>query len=279
VRRLIIGLTFAVFVTCMSGGALKAQAPQASSDNSFEVASIKPNVSRQVGSFIDAMRPGGRFTATNWTLGQLLGLAYRIRSYQLFGGPGWVDSDQFDIVAKANRPYTSSEFPDLLRVLLTDRFKLTVHSETRELRRYALTVMRPGRLGPRIKVAKEDCAALLAKGTPPLPENGKMPPCAAETHAGRHFIGRAVTMTQFARMLAFQTQATVIDGTELTGGFDIELDWLPETEASLLNEPPTRVDGVSIFTAVREQLGLKLEPKKGPVEVIVIDHAEKPTPD
>jgi uncharacterized protein (TIGR03435 family) len=86
-------------------------------------------------------------------------------------------------------------------------------------------------------------------------------------------------MTQFVQMLSFPTHATVVDETGLSGEFDIELDWLPDTDPSSLSGPPTQVDGVSIFTAVQEQLGLKLEPKKGPVDVIVIDHAEKPTPD
>jgi uncharacterized protein (TIGR03435 family) len=86
-------------------------------------------------------------------------------------------------------------------------------------------------------------------------------------------------MAQFARMLAFQTQGTVVDETGLSGGFDIELNWLPDTGAVPADGPLPAGDGVSIFTVVQEQLGLKLEPKLGPVDVLVIDHVEKPTPD
>jgi uncharacterized protein (TIGR03435 family) len=129
----------------------------------------------------------------------------------------------------------------------------------------------------RITASTVDCAALLANGPPPPEQNGKVPPCAVETHAGRQIIAHGVTLLQFARMLSFPTQSTVVDETGLAGSFDIELEWLPDTDSSPGGD--ASAGAVSIFTAVQEQLGLKLEPHEGPVDVIVIDHAEKPTPD
>ena len=267
----------AALVTLVFTIALKAQSNQ--NALAFEVASVKPNISRTERTFIDPLQPGGRFTATNFTLGQLIRLAYRLQPYQVVGGPPWVEASRFDILAKANRAFTSSEVPVLLRNLLAERFKLGVHTEARDVRVYALTVVKRGRLGTRITATKEDCASLLANGPPAAPENGKVPPCASETRAGRQFIGHGVTMPQFAHMLSFQTHATVVDDTGLGGAFDIELDWVPDVETSPASGGAATADGVSIFTAVQEQLGLKLERRRGPVSVLVIDHAEAPAPD
>ena len=262
--------------------------PQAAnaSGPTFEVVSIKPNKSGELRTTIQGMQPGGRFTATNWTLRMLIRMAYRLQEFQMSGGPKWIDSDRFDIVAKADRVYTPAQLPAMIQTLLAERFKLAVHTESRDLRLYALVVAsRDGKLGPRIHPSNVDCAALSASGAPPPPfVPGKVPPCATETSGGRHMIANGMTMSRLAVALSISAKGIVVDQTGLSGGFDLELEWTPESptpappDAAGAGDRPAD-PGPSIFTAVQEQLGLKLDPQRGPVVVTIIDSAEQPTPD
>ena len=158
---------------------LQAQAPVAGAANPvFEVASIKPNKSGD-GRMLIGFQPGGRFSATGITLRMLIGIAYGspqpLPNFRIIGGPSWINSDRFDIVAKAEGdvpPGPDSPFPLMIRAMLADRFKLVVHNESRELPIYELVLARSdGKLGPQLRPATVDCAAMAAArgrgGAPP----------------------------------------------------------------------------------------------------------------
>jgi uncharacterized protein (TIGR03435 family) len=263
----------------------------------FEVASIKANKSGIPGKLGMGFQPG-RLTARNYTLKELIQGAYAFDGNQIFGGPSWIDDDRFDVEAKGD--FTLAGFlPDaagspprayqMLGTRLVERFKLSVHTETRQLPIYALVMAhRDGEVGPRLRRSGIDCEAILAaivqSGRPPAPpEPGKGPPCSGRPGPGR-VTGNSLTMLQFANMLAPYTDRIVRDQTGMAGGFDWDLEWTPA--AGEYGGPGPRdsvdrssADGPSLFTALQEQLGLKLESTRGPVSVLVIDRAERPTED
>jgi uncharacterized protein (TIGR03435 family) len=261
----------------------------------FEVASVKPNKSGEPFVRI-GNQPGGRFTATNVPLRLLIRNAYQIQDFQLIGAPDWVSSDRFDIVAKAEGevPPAAPGGPPgpiqfMLRALLAERFNLKMHSERRELPIYALILARSdGKLGAQLRPAAVDCAALQAgrRGGPPLapPQPGERLPCGIRVGPGQ-LTGGSMPISQLATLLAPFVQRVVVDRTGLTGNFDFDLTWTPDqipqgpppAGAPLL--PPVDPNGPSILTAVQEQLGLKLDSTKGPVDVLVVDRVEQPTPD
>jgi uncharacterized protein (TIGR03435 family) len=275
---------------------LRAQSQTAGSP-AFEVASVKPNKS---GDGFTTLRfaAGGRITVTNISLRELLKLAYDIKDFQLAGGPSWITSDRFDVEAKAESEAPPQQLWPMVRTLAADRFKLVVHTETRELPIYALIMARKdGRLGPQLRQSEVDCAALRAArdrasaappGLPPPLQQGMRPVCGSNGSPGRR-AGGAVTMEELASNLSSGANRVVVDQTGLTGRFDYQLEWTPDQLPPPLPPsarpdappppPPSPADGPSIFTAVQEQLGLKLESQKGPVDVLVIDSVEKPSPD
>jgi uncharacterized protein (TIGR03435 family) len=234
--------------------------------------------------------PGGRFVATNVSLQVLISAAYGdpaplpqnrlVLPASWIGGGDYLASEHFDIQAKAPADLAPDQIAPALRQLLADRFTLVVHHETRELPVYALVVDRSdGRLGPRLHKSDIDCtdpsqfAARNADGTLKCGFQSS----SAGRVKGRHTL--SVLTRLFSSVVA--DHRPVEDRTGLRGTFDIELEWSPEFPAPLDAPlaPPTNADAPSLFTAVREQLGLKLESTKLPVDVLVIDHAEKPTPD
>jgi uncharacterized protein (TIGR03435 family) len=270
---------------------------------SFEVASVKPNTSGDNQIRIGAPGPG-RMTLTNVPLREMIRVAYQVLPFQLIGGPGWIDSERFDVNATLE---VTSGPPDpsrrwlMLRSLLAERFKLAVRSETREMDIYELVLVRSdGRLGEKLRVAGPDCAPLTTpRGMrppppPPLPGGaagavargggplGGAPGC--PTMFGPGFMSaRRTTMEQLGRGLANQVRRVVVDKTGLTGIYDADLEFTPEFRpqpppgAPPLPGPPE--DGPSIYTAIQEQLGLKLESRRGPVDVIVIERVEALIPD
>ena len=250
---------------------------------SFEVASVKPNKSGETTSFLQG-RPGGNFAVGNMTLRGLIMFAYGIQGFQLVGAPDWVATERFDITAKAaaDVPPTpigqTSPEALMLRSLLEDRFRLSAHRETRDLPIYALVLARADRrLGPRLRQTTSDyCARLLAgagkAGDTPIPPGG--PVCGMRPGGTRNEItAGAIPMNEFARFLNVNVGRTVVDRTGLTGVWDFDLKWSPP------NAPNPDPDRPSIFTALQEQLGLRLDATTGPVEVLVIDRVERLIPD
>jgi len=260
----------ALALAAVVSSSLVAQAP--ASRPAFEVASIKPSdsLSRGGGS---GWQPGGRFRGTNVPGVMLVQIAYgtlrrTLLDYQVAGAPGWLVSARYDIVGKIRTdlvPPNPAEVylkgPLFLQSLLADRFKLRVHHEARQLERYRLVRLRSdGPLGPRLRRSAVDCAA--------IPED---PRCKLEYLPG-HLIFTGVVIGRLADDLSGNRDVSrvIVDDTGLTGPFDIDVEWSPDQSAP---------DKPSIFTAVQEQLGLKLEAGRGPVDVVVIDRVEKPTED
>ncbi|HEY1302144.1 MAG TPA: TIGR03435 family protein [Vicinamibacterales bacterium] len=287
-----------IFVFVMAAGArLAGQVPDAQAPISFEAASVRPNTSGDSSTSVGP-QPGGRFIATNAPFALLLTLAYQLQPFQIQGAPGWTRTDRFDIVAKLEGdPPTPAIFGSTqtdprmlaLRTLLAERFKLAVHWETQELPIYALVLARPdGKLGPNIHRSVVDCAAVAAarsaaakEGRTTTPTTGDRFICGLRNNAGRmQFGGNPISF--FANGLANQVARVVIDRTGLTGNWDFELTFTPERiRQAPPGAPPVDIDpnGPSLFTAIQEQLGLRLESTKGPVNMLVIDHIEQPSPD
>jgi uncharacterized protein (TIGR03435 family) len=184
--------------------------------------------------------------------------AYGVQDSQLAGGPDWAGTARFDFVAKADGNPSITGMRTMLQSLLVDRFKLAFHDETREVSVYALTRSRnDGPLGPQLTVSDTNCSA---------PADGRPRRCEFNVRFG-NVHGHGMPMELLATTLAGSTGRVVVDRTGLTGAVDFDLTW------------GTDANGPSLFTAAQEQLGLKLEPTKAPVNVLVIDRAEKPTAD
>jgi uncharacterized protein (TIGR03435 family) len=280
-----------------------AGAPQDVAAPAFEAASVKPNKSGDPRTAL-FFQPGGRFMATGVTLKMLVGAAYGtpqpLPDFRLIGGPDWIGSDRFDIIAKAEGdPQPGPQGPPpsmflMLRTLLKERFQLAVHNESRELPIYALVTARSDKkLGPQMNPTAVDCAALRgARGNAPPAPPGPPPlsgrlPCGARLAPGNLVVG-SMSITQLTTAFSRIVNRTVVDRTGITGNFDLDLTWTPDQlpqgsqgtpPPGAPPLPPIDPNGPSIFTAVQEQLGLKLESTKGPVDVVVIDRAEHPTED
>jgi bla regulator protein BlaR1 len=259
-------LATAAVMGIMAAG-LFAQTPEAERAPGFEVASIKPSAAGGHGMSISTTK-GGRFTTENVPLRNLIMFAYDVRSFQITGGPGWLTTDGWDISAKPegempSGPEGGRRIRAMLQTLLAERFKLVVHTETKEMPVYALVV---GKNGPRLQVSPEG-----AKG--PSMSSGK----------GQMKMTKG-TMAMLAQSLSNQLGRTVFDETGLKGDFDMKLEFAPDQNgpAKPVEGPENakvaaESDGPSLFTALQEQLGLRLEGKKGPVQIVVIDKAEKVT--
>jgi uncharacterized protein (TIGR03435 family) len=281
--------TFALLVLNAHSPVLTAQAPvPTGAPLTFDVASIKPSDPDARGGMISGPAPS-QFTVKNMSLDRIIMYAWGLRDFQLTGGPGWVHSDRFDIVAKYPQGWSTSQGPAqvplMVRALLDERFRLTMHPETRQGPIYALVMARSDRrLGPRLRPTAIDCAKYIA----------------AEQAAGRQVVSSggmttclSVSSDQFIRasvrpigilatLLSARVGRPVVDRTQLNGNFDIELEWSPELPAATpgtgVPSPPVD-DKVSIFTALQEQLGLKLESERGPIDMWIIDAVEPPSPD
>jgi uncharacterized protein (TIGR03435 family) len=260
----------------------------------FEVASVRPNTSGD-GMVRLGIQPGGRFTATNVPLRVLVRNAYQVQDFQIVDAPDWIRSERFDIVAKAESdvppgPMGGPPGPMqlMLQSLLAERFKLVLHTDKRELPIYTLVLARSdGRLGNQLRASTVDCAALIrdarARGGPP-PAPGERPMCGIRIGPGRLGAG-GVPLENFSAALSPFVQRVVVDRTGLTGNYDIDLSWTPDQmpqggpPPGAPPLPPIDPNGPSLFTAVQEQLGLKLDSTRGPVDVLVIDSIQRPTPD
>ena len=233
----------------------------------FEVASIKPSPQVRMWSGFQP-QPGGRFEA-HATVKAMVAWAYDIREFYVTGGPAWASSDEFTVVAKAETAATPAQMRQMLRTLLSDRFKVSVRRETKEAALYDLVA---------------------AKGESKLQEAKGDPGFIAFKGPGQIECQR-IDMRGLAGYLQTLLGQVVLDKTGMTGVYNFKLTWTPdESQAGKPGAGPVggRAEnpagaapdpGPSIFTALQEQLGLKLEPGRGPVDTIVIEHVEKPSED
>lgn len=258
----------------------------------FEVASVRAGGTPGTPPLVSVL-PGGRISAPNSTLRELVRSAYGVGDDRIFGGPDWSGSARFAVEAKAEQSdATTSQLQAMLAALLADRFRLRAHREQRELPVFFLTLARSdGRLGPAIRPAAAACAPITpppgVPPPPPPPPGGSLRRPLVPVNTGLRCptmffpgwtAGRALTMAHLAPRLGSYAGRPVIDRTNLAGEFDFDLAYTPE-QPPVLNGavlPPTS-DGESLFTAVREQLGLALEAGRAPLDVIVIDAAERPS--
>ena len=267
---------------------LAAQPPTA--PLTFEVASIKPSAGDEHRIGIQIL-PGGGLRVSGAPLRMLLTVAYGVREFQISGGPGWINSDRYDILAKPERGTASDNAPSdprpmsdserktvqeqmqqRLQSLLADRFQVTIHRETKEAPVYALVVAKGG-----------------SKLQPSERKEGNAPRGPMMRLGRGEINGQGVKLEMLATSLSNILGRSVVDQTGLSGNFDVKLQWTPDLGQSptpfggaapppgVQAPPPPDPNGPSIFTALQEQLGLRLESQKGPVEMIVIDHVEKPS--
>jgi uncharacterized protein (TIGR03435 family) len=270
-RRGLLGLSLAALSLSVASAAQQAA--------TFDVASIKRNLEwNQPGSGLAGPQPGGRFIGRGVTLRRLISDAYDM---DVIGGPEWIGSDRFDVNATTTGDFGPEDIRLLLRPLLAERFNLVVHTEQRDRSVYAMTVARSDRLGPNLTRSDPKCAADALKYFPTV---GFPAPCGDFRMGPRELTGRGISMRMLGGILSGRVGRTVVDRTGLTGRFDLEMKWA--TEAGLVVGPdragatdPASSDGASIFTALQEQLGLKLEATRAAIDVIVVDRAEPPTPD
>jgi uncharacterized protein (TIGR03435 family) len=237
----------------------------------FEVASVKPSPPDARGSTYNFTNGGG-LTVQNGTLRGIIEMAYDVRDFQISGGPAWLDTARFDIFAKsaagdpqmqtATRQERIAESRRRLQTLLAERFQLKVHPETKQLPVFALVVGKNGSKLKNLADVAADAGGGISSGC------GRM-------------TGTRTQMANLALVLSRQLGRPVLDRTGLTGRYDFQMEWTPDNgpcAAPADGASPgagSSTDGPSIFTALQEQLGLKLDSTKAPVEIVVVDHAEK----
>jgi uncharacterized protein (TIGR03435 family) len=250
---------------------LSSQATTPTAQPTFDVASVKPHLSGESQSMV--AQPGGRFVATNVPLRLLIRTAYQLQDDQISGEPEWVNAERFDIVAKSDAPEALPRLVSMLQSLLAERFKLVVHREMKELPVFALSVAkRDSTLGPKLRPTT--CPDIEV-------DLGRPQPCTNVSTGRGELRLRGMPFGQFLPFLAPYVNRVIVDRTGLSARYDIDLNWTPDRlpQAAPPDAATADPNAVSIFTAIQEQLGLKLEPARAPVEVLVIDRVQRPTPD
>jgi uncharacterized protein (TIGR03435 family) len=290
--RIIAAVLALVFCALLNASFCQAQsqATDVSATPGYEVASIKPNKSGN--NTVMVRSTSDRFSATGVTVRMLIENAYGVHDFQIQGAPEWLSSEKYDIEAKMDsavaeqlqkldRDQRQETTKKMMQALLADRFQLKIHNDSKEMSVYALVV------------AKSGLKMQAAKADDTYPNGFKGPD--GHGGAGMMFmegnggpvIGQGVPVSNLVRMLATQLGRTVVDKTGLTGNYDFTLKWAPDPGSPMFKGPgvpPAAADapapdagGPSLFTALQEQLGLKLESQKAPVEILVIDHVERPS--
>ena len=268
----------------------RAQTRPATAAPKFEVVSIKPS-HEGGGLFRVALQPSGRFMANNVTVRFLLEQAYEVKDAQISGAPGWIESEHFDIEAKPDDAFLEQKLSRdergrqislMMQSLLADRFKLALHHETKQLPVYALVVAKGGS-----KLKEAPPAPPEADGTGPGPPDGRLRRGGVQMRRGE-LIASAIPLDRLEDVLSHITGRPVVNRTGLQGLYDFTLNWTPgEGEGPMMGgaagppapdaPPPPDANGPTIFTALQEQLGLKLESQKAPMDTVVIDHVERPS--
>ena len=241
----------AILAVCAAAAAYgqSAASPQ------FEVASVKP--SKADSSSVSGIKTGhGKLDAHNVTLKRCIMGAYGVGPHQISGGPDWLGSDRFQISAKADQPIDDdAALMVMLQGLLAERFKLALHRETRTIPAFVLEVAKNG---PKLEKA----------------EAGESGANTTNTNTGVMIAAHNTDMDSFAKILARTMELPVVNQTGLEGIFNFKLHWTLESARRV---DGGLMEGASIFTAIQEQLGLRLRSEKRPVEILVIDHVEKPS--
>ena len=256
------GLLVTVIVQALLAATISAQGQGAGHQATFDIASIRLAKPGQLGGTIKPYPGGHGYLAQNIPVKLMISLMYRVPMRQISGGPAWIETERFDVQAKADRPYGRDELQEMYRNMLAERFGLRLHKETREGPVYALSVD-PSGLKMKVDASDQDYE---------IPVNG--PP--------QHVIGRRVPMPYFCWWLSQVLQKDerpVLDRSGLDGNYDWTLSFMPVLPPDVSAEAlsPEMRDLPSIFVALREQLGLRLEAEKGPVDYYVVDHLEKPS--
>jgi uncharacterized protein (TIGR03435 family) len=277
-----------VFSGLLLTGSLHAQTAPA-----FDVASVKPSAP-------DARRGGigfggERITVTAWTLTELMALAWGqpvpLYRFQITGGPEWLDRERYDITATVDPSRLKDPGPsllqDMVKALLAERFKLVVREETKEAPIYELVLAsKDGQLGPKLRRSTYPCPAPGAP--PPAPDPERQKNCNSSIGYGT-LTARGMPVGQLALSMAnfYGVGRVVVDKTGLAGNFDMDMEWAPLTQfrqPGNLDPPPDFADRAvntlpTLFVALKEQLGLALEPARGPSRALVIERVERPSPD
>jgi uncharacterized protein (TIGR03435 family) len=257
------------FIVAVGGGMFAQSNPARPSFAEFDVATIKPTPPDAAGRWI-RMLSTHEFAAKNHALKTLVAAAYNLSPRAILGGPAWVDSDHYDIVAKAPgevRPNLDEQM-SMLRKLLAERFQLSCHRAQKELQVYALTVAKGG---PKLKESTLSPDAT-PEGPPPLifvisPQLVRLP-------------GRNATIAELASVLQRAAlDNPVLDRTGLSARYDFDLEFTPDETlfGGVLGKGADDSAAPGLFAAIQQQLGLRVEATKGPVEVLVIDHVERPS--
>lgn len=231
----------------------------------FEVASVKPNRSG-VPQMTIATSPSGSIHATNVNTRFLIRYAFNVQDFLIANAPDWASSEHFDVAAKGPANTTEARARDMFRSLLVERFRLDARREPREMAVDVLTLA-SDRLGPNLTPSKGPCAS---------------PPCHARASFG-HIEGKAVPVSELAAALTLLTRRVVVDRTGLAAPCDFTLTYTPDAivlQPTVRSEfPAVDPDGPSLATALRQQLGITMLTTREPVDMVVIDHIERPDPD
>jgi uncharacterized protein (TIGR03435 family) len=267
--------TIAILLLVAWLAVVRAQEPPAG----FEVVSIKANTALNQPGMVMSPR-NGQFRIVNLPLRSIVIYVFDLRETELSTIPDWTRTARFDITATypASGPRSADDARRMLRSALEDRFQLRVHRESRDVPIYRLVKARSdGRLGPKLSRSAVDCEQWTADkkppfiGTPPIGPKGARPACLLV--AQRAFIVAGTKpITELAVALESIVNRQVVDATELPGNFDLTLEWTPDLDAATAID-----DRLSVFTALKEQLGLKLEPAHGTVDVLIVDNIARPT--
>ena len=293
---LVVGLALVAAPPLQTVAAFQSRTAEGNTQ-AFDVASVRSNPSRTDSRGI-RVQPG-RLSIIGLTVREIVAYAYGIpnplRFSRISGGPKWLNDDRFDVVAKANGDASTDQLRAMLRALLADRFRMVARNTIAEMPIYALRLSRnDGALGPRLRRTPDiDCVRFIAdRGgvPPPLPRDPKdVPTCVIRAEPGL-IVARSRTMLDLTTV-AFPRvveDRVVVDRTGLKGNYDVLVEWTPDrppfaaatdVPPGLPVPPPPIAGGPSIFTALQEQLGLKLQSERGPVDVLLIDRVERPRED
>ncbi len=224
--------------------------PASSSPAAFEVASIRPSAPGE-GRRSQSHGNPSEVLLRNMTLKRLVEIAYQVEDFGVIG-PDWTDTLRFDLNAKIPEGATRDQYPEMLKTLLVQRFKLTVHRETKIVAGYAMVTAKGG---PKLQAAQSDDSS-------------------SNDNHGR-FVAQAYPLSEFREWLSRSMNAPVADKTGLTGKFDFTFEYSPDSLKPLASDKPSDDSRPSIFDAMQDKLGLKLTPQKIPVEIVVVDHIER----